>query len=167
MAHNHLEQLVAEWYEYRGYFVRRNVFVEKRKKGGYACELDIVAFNPEQKHLVHIEPSMDAYSWKTRERRFAKKFAAGRKHIPTLFSGIHVPGEIDQIALLCYASTANKKTVGGGRIMLIPDLLKQILGELKSNSIASKAVSEQFALLRTLQFVCEYRNAAIDVLTAN
>ena len=27
MAHNFLEQLVAEWYEYQGYFVRRNVMV--------------------------------------------------------------------------------------------------------------------------------------------
>ena len=27
MAHNHLEQMIAEWYEYQGYFVRRNVFV--------------------------------------------------------------------------------------------------------------------------------------------
>ena len=30
MANNFLEQLVTEWYEYRGYFVRRNVPVGKR-----------------------------------------------------------------------------------------------------------------------------------------
>ena len=44
MAINFLEQLIAEWYEYRGYFVRRNVLVGRRLKGGYECELDIVAF---------------------------------------------------------------------------------------------------------------------------
>ena len=60
MAVNHLEQLVAEWYEYQGYFVRKNVLVGKRAKGGYECELDIVAFNPATKKLVHIEPSLDA-----------------------------------------------------------------------------------------------------------
>ena len=49
MPGNHLESLVAEWYEFRGYFVRRNVPVGKRPKGGYDCELDIVAFHPEQK----------------------------------------------------------------------------------------------------------------------
>lgn len=164
MAHNHLEQLVAEWYEYRGYFVRRNVLVDKRDKGGYDCELDIVAFNPGLKHLVHIEPSMDADSWKTRERRFGRKFAAGRKHIPKLFVGVEVPGKIDQIALLCFASTANHKSVGGGKIMLVPDLLREILAELKSNRVASKTVPEQFLLLRTLHFVCEYRVDVMDVL---
>ena len=39
MAGNHLESLVAEWYEFRGYFVRRNIRVGKRSKGGYECEL--------------------------------------------------------------------------------------------------------------------------------
>jgi hypothetical protein len=29
MPRNHLEDLVAEWYEFRGYFVRRNVQVGK------------------------------------------------------------------------------------------------------------------------------------------
>jgi len=43
---NHLEQLVTEWYEYRGYFVRRNVQVGPRLKGEYECELDVVAFHP-------------------------------------------------------------------------------------------------------------------------
>ncbi len=81
MASNFLEQLVGEWYEYRGYFVRRNVLVGKRAKGGYECELDVVAFNPVTRHLVHIEPSMDCDSWPVRERRYGKKFRAGRKYI--------------------------------------------------------------------------------------
>jgi len=71
MANNFLEQLVAEWYEYRGYFVRRNIAVGRRTKGGYECELDIVALDPVRRHLVHIEPSMDAESWEKRERSFS------------------------------------------------------------------------------------------------
>ena len=43
MSSNFLEQLVAEFYEYKGYFVRRNILVGKRAKGGYECELDVVA----------------------------------------------------------------------------------------------------------------------------
>jgi hypothetical protein len=34
-----LEQLVAEWYEFQGYFVRRNVRVGRRLKGGHDGEL--------------------------------------------------------------------------------------------------------------------------------
>jgi hypothetical protein len=37
MATNYLEQLVAEWYEYKGYFVRRNILVGRLPKGGFEC----------------------------------------------------------------------------------------------------------------------------------
>jgi hypothetical protein len=114
--------------------------VAKRKQGGYECELDIVAFNPETKHLVHIETSMDADSWETRERRFGNKFKLGKTYVPKLFAGIDIPGKPEQIALLCFASTARHKSVGGGRIMLVPELLREILDELKSKKVASKAV---------------------------
>lgn len=78
MAGNHLESLVAEWYEFNGYFVRRNVKVGRRPQGGYECELDVVAFSPEKNSIVHVEPSLDADTWQERERRYAKKFRAGR-----------------------------------------------------------------------------------------
>lgn len=57
MPINFLEQLVAEWYEYRGFFVRRNVNVGKRTAGGHEGELDVVAFHPVEKLLVQIETS--------------------------------------------------------------------------------------------------------------
>ena len=86
MAGNHLESLVSEWYEFRGYFVRRNVQVGKRASGGYDCELDIVAFHPEQRSLVHLEPSLDCHSWAIREGRQAAasidKVLMGRTDLP-------------------------------------------------------------------------------------
>lgn len=159
MAHNYLEQLVAEWYEYRGYFVRRNVWVGLRAKGGYECEIDVVAFHPEKKHLVQIEPSMDTNSWEKREKRYRAKFDAGKRHIPTIFSGFTLPPKLDQIALLNYASTANHTKLGGGRVQLVPELLTEILSELRQRSVKSQAVPEQFIILRTLQFVAENRKS--------
>ncbi|NOT11499.1 MAG: hypothetical protein HOP23_06680 [Methylococcaceae bacterium] len=157
---NHLEQLVAEWYEYRGYFVRRNVQVGKRDKGGYDCELDVVAFHPEKQHLVHVEPSMDAHTWAKREERFAKKFSAGRNHIPALFKGIVLPSEIEQIALLGFASNANVKVLAGGRIMTTAELFAEIVAGISDKRVAKAAVPEQYPLLRTIQFACEHRHAA-------
>ena len=164
MPNNFLEQLVAEWYEYKGYFVRRNVPVGKRRKGGYECELDVVAFNPSERHLLHIEPSMDAESWETRERRYRKKFDAGRKHIPGLFPGFDLPHEIEQIAILVFASKVNHPTLGGGKVLLVSDLMREILENLGNKKIASNAVPEHHALLRTLQFVVEYRKKVFDAL---
>lgn len=163
MASNYLEELVSEWYEFQGYFIRRNVWVGKRTKGGFECELDVVAFHPTEAKLVQIEPSMDASSWKEREHRYQKKFKAGRKYIPALFKGFQLPREIDQIALFGFASKKHRSTLAGGRIVLVPELFSEILAKLKSGMYASM-VSEQYPILRTLQFVAEYRGVVSDVL---
>ena len=153
---NHLEQLVSEWYEYQGYFVRKNVLVGKLNRGGWEGELDVVAFHPDKMHLVQIEPSMDANSWAKRELRYKRKFDTGKKYIPEIFSGIQIPVEIEQIALFGLGSKANNPTLGGGRVMLVSDLLSDIVACLKERRVEKMAVSEQFPLLRTIQFVCQH-----------
>jgi hypothetical protein len=154
---NFLEQLVAEWLEYQGYFVRRNVKVSKRSKGGYDGELDVVGFNPETKKLVHYEPSMDCYPWPKRRLRFSKKFAAGRTHIPELFEGLELPTKIDQIALLVYCpQKSGGSELGGGRLKTITEFMKEIKEGLADRHIKNKAIPEQFTILRALQFANEY-----------
>lgn len=153
---NHLEQLVSEWLDYNGYFVRKNVLVGKRSAGGYECELDVVAFNTQTNHLVHVEPSLDADSWVKREERFTRKFDAGRRYIPELFSGMDVPDDLDQVALFLFASKANHERVGGGKVMLVSELYHEITTGLRGKRVAKKAVSEQFPLLRTIQQCLEY-----------
>lgn len=164
MANNFLEQLIAEWYELQGYFIRRNIWVGKRAKGGYECELDIVAFHPGKKHLVQIEPSMDASSWAERERRYSKKFEAGRKYIPDLFKGLDIPANIDQIAVLVFASKQNRDVLAGGKLILGSELVEEIFADLQSRSIYSKTIPEQFPILRALQFVAEYRKEVCAIL---
>jgi hypothetical protein len=159
MPVNHLEQIVAEWLEYQGYFVRRNAKVGKRKKGGYECELDIVAFHPGKKRLVHYEPSTDTNSWAKRESRYRKKFEAGRKHIATLFDGVIIPDQIEQFAVFLYGSDSVHKEVGGGKIIMMDDLVKQITDDLRTKPIAKAIVPEQFALLRVLHLACEFRSS--------
>ncbi|MGE5606454.1 MAG: hypothetical protein ACM3YE_12290 [Bacteroidota bacterium] len=165
MANNFAEQLLREWYEYQGYFVRNNVWVGKRDKGGYETELDIVAFHPVGKHVVHLEPSTDADSWDEREKRYSKKFEYGRKYIPELLEGLIEPGTIiDQYAVLVFASKANYQTVGGGKIKLLSEFISEIFEAVKDKKIQSNAISEQMPLLRTLQFVCQYREDVKMVL---
>ena len=155
MAGNHLESLVAEWYEFRGFFVRRNVHVGKRDKGGYECELDIVAFHPEQRSLVQVEPSLDAQSWEKREGRYAKKFEAGRRYIPDLFPGIPIPKHIEQIALFVYGGRTRDK-LAGGRVQLVAELMDEIRAAIGHQKVGRAAIPEQYPLLRTLQFAAEY-----------
>lgn len=161
---NFLEELVAQWYEFNGYFVRQNVLVGRRTAGGYECELDVVAFHPSQRHLVHVEASMDALPWAKREVRYRKKFEAGRTHIPDLFSGLEIPNRIEQIALVGYGSRKNRTHVAGAEIRLVDDYLREILEALRDRRIASSAVPEDKPLLRMLQYVAEHRKAVFEVL---
>lgn len=126
--------------------------------------MDVVVFHPGNRHLIHIEPSSDADSWETRERRYAKKFEAGKKHIPALFKGLMLPDQIDQVAVLVFGSKANHERLAGGKLILAEELIAEILTSLMHKSIYSNAVSEQYPILRTLQFVCEYSDTVPRVL---
>jgi hypothetical protein len=152
MSGNHLEDLVAEWYEFNGYFVRRNIQVGKRSQGGYDCELDVVAFHPVLRKLVHIEPSLDADSWEIRERRYRRKFELGRNHIPTLFAGIELPDSIEQIAIFVFGGTSLRTTIADGTILRFSDFMQNIFAFVRNRPLNNAMIPEQYPLLRTLQF---------------
>jgi hypothetical protein len=152
---NFLEQLVAEWFEYRGFFVRRNVKVGRREKGGYDCELDVVAFDPATRCVLHVEPSMDADTWERRNFRYDKKFEAGRIHIPGIFSHFGELVDIRQIALFGYGGKGTG-FVAGGEVMLVSELMADIAQDLRGKKIARQAVPEIYPLLRAVQFTLQF-----------
>lgn len=153
---NFLEQLVSEWYSYRGYFVRTNVKVGPRPAGGYEGELDVVAFNPESREIVHIETSMDAHSWHKRRKRYARKFELGRQYIPQLFR--FAERRPRQVAVLGYPRTTRDKELLGTdvEVYLMPQLIEEIESDLCRTTIESGAVPETFPLLRAVQFALDY-----------
>ncbi len=57
---SHLEDLIAEYYDWRGYLVKRNIKVGRLQHGGWEMELDVIAYHPHTNHLIHLEPSLDA-----------------------------------------------------------------------------------------------------------
>ncbi|MGH8015971.1 MAG: hypothetical protein ACREBV_07260, partial [Candidatus Zixiibacteriota bacterium] len=98
---NHLENLIVEYYDWKGYLVKRNIKVGRRLKGGWEMELDVVAFNPHTKHLIHLEPSLDALSWPERERRFSKKFAKAKQYIfKDVFTWLDVKTPVEHLAIV-------------------------------------------------------------------
>jgi hypothetical protein len=155
---NYLETLLAEWFEYKGYFVRRNVRVGKRPAGGYEGELDVVAFHPQRQELIHVECSMDADTWPERERRLLRKFETGRKYIPDLFKGLNVPPIPLQFAVFGYGSVRLGHTLGDASIFHVKDVLSDIASDLVTRPIAKEAVPEAFSMLRTIQYMLDPRN---------
>jgi len=164
MQTNFMEELVAEWLEYRGYIVKRNERVGRRAAGGHEGELDVVGFNPKTNHLIHVETSTDADSWANREKRFSKKFSSGTKHIKALFEGLDVPDEVEKRAIFAFGSDKNHKTLGGGKVQLAEDFILEILKELKGTSFLSHAVHEKYPVLRVLQMITQHRDKVVEEL---
>lgn len=160
---DYLEQLASEWYEYQGYFVRRDLWVGLESDGSYECELDVVGFHPIKHHLVQVEPLMNCLDWKQREQHLRLKFNAGRKYLHRMF-GAEPHLVIEQIALVAVADDPHRRTVAGGKIVLLSEFLAQILATLATVSVSADLVPEQWPLLRTLQFVAEYRRDITPIL---
>lgn len=154
---NHLEQLISEWLEFNGYFVRRNVKIRKLTRGGYECEFDIVAYHPLHNHLLHVEPSTDAQSWKKREERFRKKFDAGRKYIISdILPWLPHSKRFEQWAVL-WGSNRKYKEIGGGKVVPVWDLYRMIARDILAiGNPQTNAIPEQFPLLRTMQFTLNW-----------
>ena len=77
---NFLEQVIAEWFSHKGYFVKTNIKFGKLPSGGFAGEVDVVAFHPQTRELVHIEASTDGGA-----KRFKEKFDLAKRYYGELF----------------------------------------------------------------------------------
>ena len=149
---SHLEDLIAEYYEWQGFLVQRNIKVGRLSHGGWEGELDVVAFHPVSEELVHLEPSIDAHSWERREERFTKKFKAGRKHIfRAVFPWLDRKTPLRQVAVLV-SHTKGRDSVGGGELISIDELVAEIRERIEDQGkMAKNAVSERYPILRTVQ----------------
>lgn len=152
---NFLEQLVAEWYEYKGHYVRTNIKFGKRPRGGYEGEIDIAAFEPRERKIVHLEASMDALPWDKREKRFTKKFNDAAKHYNEIFDFDYE--RVEQIVIVGFGKAPNHDRFNGDiKVRRVPDLVEEIIAELKSKNPMQAVVPESYPLLRAMQFAAAY-----------
>lgn len=147
----HLEQLIGEYYDWLGFMVKRNIKVGKRARGGWDMELDIVGYDPTMGRLLHVEASLDADSWATREQRYLKKFGFGEKYILSeVFTWLPPGTEIERVAIL--PKTAGRTKLAGAQLRSIDDFMAEVKVRICAGKVMSKeAIPEQYPLLRTLQ----------------
>jgi hypothetical protein len=149
---SHLESLIAEYLDWQGYIVRRNIKVGRLSHGGWEMELDIVGYHPSSNTIFHYEPSIDALSWEKREARYLKKFNAGKKYIFTeVFSWLSPETPLKQVAVFI-SRPREKSEFAGGTLISIDELMSEIRAKVVTyGPMCRSAISEQYPLLRTLQ----------------
>lgn len=171
---NFLEQLAAEWYQYKGYLVRTNLRFGKNAsgKGGHIGEIDVVAYEPKTEDFIHLEASTDALSWSERKKIFEKKFTNARKYYLEIFPFKRMDIKPKQIALVGFnlnpspeatswkSSPPDKSPWGDIKIEVIhiPKFFKEINAELKSKNPQRDAIPEAHPLLRAIQYAMFYTN---------
>lgn len=158
---NFLEQLVAEWYAYQGYFVRTNIKFGKRARGGYKGEIDVMAFDPKGKTLVHLETSSDAEAWKQRQERFQKKFEMATKHYKSIFNFEFE--KVRKIVIVGFSKPKSSIDFGDNiELVLIPEIMVQITEEMKKLDPMKTAIPEGYSLLRAVQFAVWFGSHKCD-----
>jgi len=155
---NFLEELVAEWYEFQGYFVTRNVKYGRRSKGGYEGEMDVVTYHPQKGELVHIEVSGDADSNAERKRRIEKKFSTAQRHYSELFKFPNMT--ILKVAVMGYNRIKCSEDWGDIKYYTIPGFVRDVVlrgiydfGSKHKNW----SIEERFPILRSMQFALSYQ----------
>ncbi len=155
---NFLEKLTAEWYQYKGLLVRTNIKFGKnaRGKGGYVGEMDVVAYDPNTKTLLHIETSTDSDTRAKREKRFKRKFEDARRYYLQVFP---FKNTLKQIAVVSFRNSVSKDmNFGPGvEIKTIPQFVREIVDELKIKDPRKDAISETYPLLRAIQFSAYFK----------
>jgi len=150
---NHIESLLAEYYDWQGYVVKCNTRVGRLPRGGWEMELDIVAFDPRSRRIFHVEPSLAGDTWSKREVRYKKKFEAGRKYIcKNLFPWAEASTPITQLAILPNCGPKYRK-LAAGDVITIDEMMSEIKQAVKRVGRAGRAaIPERYPLLRTIQF---------------
>jgi len=156
---NFLEQLTGEWFTYKGYFVRTNIKMNKRSKGGWDNELDVLAYSAKEGELIHVESSWDALTWAQRKERFLKKkFVYKHEEYEALVGAkIFRLRRMALVGLGWSAKTPSDLAWGDGiEVVLIPHFIAAIGKQLAGKDPLKDVVPEGFPRLRAIQLALRY-----------
>ena len=146
---NFLEQVIAEWFSHKGYFVKTNIKFGKLPRGGFAGEMDVVAFHPQTRELVHIETSTVGGA-----KRFKQKFDLAKRYYGELFKFSYDSMRCMAIGGFAYTASPKVKKMLGEKIEVesVPEFFRKASACLRECPISKQAISETLPLLRAMQF---------------
>ena len=153
---NFLEQVVAEWFNLKGYFVKTNIRFGKGSHGGVKGEMDVVAFQPQTKEFVHVEASNGAASWEKQCETIERKFKLAGQHYDDMFQFPHESTRL--IAISGFGRVApdwakERLVESGVTLESVPEFFRKVTADIQDRPITKGTISETLPLLRAIQFV--------------
>jgi len=151
---NWLEQLVREFYEVQGCWVQTNVRFGPTAHGGYSGEADVLAYEPQERILTHVETSEGADSWKRRKAIFQRKFDRAAPYYKEMFP---VPIErVERIAIAGWSLNPPKIEIPGVEILKVGQFAQQVMSVVAEKYSGGAAPPEKYPLLRTLYLAMRF-----------
>jgi hypothetical protein len=95
------------------------------------------------------------------EAHFTAKFERGKRYAKSVFRGLDLPDELEQVVVMQFAS-GKIRSIGGARLVTVRELIHEIYDGLKSTSPQSKAVPSNLPLLRTLQLAADATRGSLS-----
>lgn len=154
---NHLEDLICQYYDWKGCTVKRNIEVGRREKGGYEGELAVVIYDHSNNKVMHYEPSSKDTKWEKRDETYKHKFDAGKKYIRDVFPWLPSGFALEQIAVF-FNVPEHRREFQGGTAISIYELIAMICEDVQSRGrVGPNTIPEKYDLLRMAQLiVCGY-----------
>lgn len=160
-----LEQLVREFYEVQGYWVRTNVRFEPTGHGGYAGEADILAWDSESSVLLHVETTLATTAWSDRSKRIEKQFTKAAQHYEEMFP---LPRgriiRVEKVAILRISrnSKGMKQGIPGAKLVPLGEFMCQVADLVTARFRGNRSPPEQYPLLRTIYFLKKAEREAVS-----
>jgi len=153
-----LDQLAAEWYSYKeGYFVRMNVPLRKRERGGHEGDADVIGLRLKDNKIqvIHIENSQAAQSFEEHLQALKKKFEKAANNYENI-----VGCKCDKVFKVGICTCSKKKGDVNKKsdieVYTTSEFLKMITKELNKIHPGRSGVPETFPMLRAIQFILHY-----------
>ncbi|MFW9996052.1 MAG: hypothetical protein ACFFD4_28685 [Candidatus Odinarchaeota archaeon] len=155
----YLEELVAEWYDFKGYFVKTNIPFGKGEQGGIKGEIDVLVYDPATQVLKHVEVETGATSYSEIAEKTSKKFERASDYYSKLFpSGVR---SIEKQIITGWGDMKQEnreliKNTTGADLITIKEFFNEIKTGVQAIDPTSNAIPECYRLLRTVQMFSYY-----------
>jgi len=145
---NVFEELAAEWYEFQGYCVRKNVTYGKGRSGGIGIEMDLIACRLGS-DPVHLESTVT--SGPTAIEKLKKHFTEAKEAYREVLNV--APCKVKQKAIVFSAKDRSKLEDDGVEVMSKDEFMKTIVEAMEKKNLSTDSVPHSLPLLRVVQEV--------------
>jgi len=136
---NYLEQLAAEWYSFAGYFVRTNVRARRYR------ELDVLAYKPKDRELVHIELSSVSIGREQIREKFNFELAEYERIL-----GVKIDS-LKRIFVTYHPGSRSREN--DIKVKSVSEFFQELISDFSKRVPGKQIVPDGFPILRTIQMV--------------